>query len=226
MKKSELKEFIKAAYLAETNSQDDDASPAIASAYDPLAEADEVKEGTWSVLPERIPEFIQALEDVKEEYHAVVGSDEVYDALDQAIMAAEKLMGEETEEIFPGTLDALDDLKIREADEEADEVEVEADEVDVEVGAEEEPEKDTFVVDKQIISLSSLPSETRDILKTLQTLRTQAEEFGDQKFVTQVGNTITFFTRDFVTTGDEPTRAKVDESLEMLRMRKLAGIIK
>ncbi len=52
-----------------------------------------------------------------------------------------------------------------------------------------------------------------------------SEEFGDQKFITQVGNTITFFTRDFVVAGDEPTKAKVDESLEILKMKKLAGLL-
>jgi hypothetical protein len=39
MKKSELKEMIKAAFLSEadfTNAQDDDAAPAIAADYDPL----------------------------------------------------------------------------------------------------------------------------------------------------------------------------------------------
>ena len=104
-------------------------------------------------------------------------------------------------------------------------------EEDVEVDAEEETtdggeeKNDSIVVDKKIVSLSSLPGETRKILDTLETLRAQAEEFGDQKFITQVGNTITFFTRDFVVAGDEPTRAKVDESLEILRMKKLAGLL-
>jgi hypothetical protein len=92
-------------------------------------------------------------------------------------------------------------------------------ETDIDVDAEEETEggkekaSDSIVIDKKIVSLSSLPQQTRKILDTLETLRAQAEEFGDQKFITQVGNTITFFTRDFVVAGDEPTRAKVDESL-------------
>jgi hypothetical protein len=114
-------------------------------------------------------------------------------------------------------------------------------ETDIEVDAEEETtdggeeKNDSIVVDKKIVSLSSLPQETRKILDSLETLRAQAEEFGDQKFITQVGNTITFFTRDFVVAGDEPTRAKVDESLknkkimkeslEILRMKKLAGLL-
>jgi len=111
------------------------------------------------------------------------------------------------------------------------EAEGDEEETDVEVDAEEETtdgeeeKNDSIVVDKKIVSLSSLPQETRKILDTLETLRAQAEEFGDQKFITQVGNTITFFTRDFVVAGDEPTRAKVDESLEILKMKKLAGLL-
>jgi hypothetical protein len=111
-----------------------------------------------------------------------------------------------------------------EAEEEDIEIDTE-EEVEDEGGEEEKPANDSIVVDKRIVSLSSLPSNTRKILDSLETLRGQAEEFGDQKFITQVGNTITFFTRDFVVAGDEPTKAKVDESLEMLRMQKLAGVI-
>jgi hypothetical protein len=105
----------------------------------------------------------------------------------------------------------------------------EEEEVKVKVDAEEETtdgkkeKNDSIVVGKKIVSLSSLPVEKRDILDSLETLRAQAEEFGDQKFITQVGNTITFFTRDFVV--DTPTKEQVGESLEMIRMRKIAGLL-
>ena len=174
MKKSELKEMIKSAFLSEadfTSGQDDDAAPAIASMYDPLYEAEE-----------------ESLDDI---LARIAGT------------KADPYMAED----------------LSEAEEE---------EIDIDVDAEEKTEKpanDSIVVDKRIVSLSSLPSDTRKILDTLETLRAQAEEFGDQKFITQVGNTITFFTRDFVVAGDEPTKAKVDESLEMIRMKKLAGLL-
>ena len=57
-----------------------------------------IKEGVWSVLPDRIPEFIQKIEDIKDEYHAVVGSDSVYDGLDMAIRSAEELLNMELRE--------------------------------------------------------------------------------------------------------------------------------
>jgi hypothetical protein len=187
MKKSELKEMIKAAFLSEadfTNAQDDDA--ALGGMYDPVYEAEE----------EDLDEMLARLseEEVEE------GEDKVVDPY----------MAED----------------LNEQDEEEEEVDVDVDaEEETADGGEEKTANDSIVVDKKIVSLSSLPQDTRKILDTLETLRAQAEEFGDQKFITQVGNTITFFTRDFVVAGDEPTRAKVDESLEILKMKKLAGLL-
>ena len=80
----------------------------------------------------------------------------------------------------------------------------------------EEKASDSIVIDKKIVSLSSLPQQTRKILDSLESLRAQAEEFGDQKFITQVGNTITFFTRDFVVAGDAPNPAGIEEVNEFL----------
>jgi hypothetical protein len=74
---------------------------------------DKIKEGVWSVLPARIPEFIKAMEDIKEKYHGVVGSDDVYNGLDAAIDAAKDLMSmDKAPEIpmFKGTKAALDNL--------------------------------------------------------------------------------------------------------------------
>jgi hypothetical protein len=186
MKKSELKEMIKAAYLSEadfTNAQDDDA--ALGGMYDPVYEAEE----------EDLDEMLARLseEEVEE------GEDKVVDPY------------------------MAEDLSEQEEEEEGD-VDVDTEEETAD-GGEEKTANDSIVVDKKIVSLSSLPQDTRKILDTLETLRAQAEEFGDQKFITQVGNTITFFTRDFVVAGDEPTRAKVDESLEILKMKKLAGLL-
>jgi hypothetical protein len=72
-----------------------------------------IKEGTWSVLPARIPEFIKAMENLKEEFHSVVGDDTVFNHLDAAIEAAQDLMPMgSAPEIpgFEGTKDKLDNL--------------------------------------------------------------------------------------------------------------------
>ncbi len=177
MKKSELKEMIKAAFLSEadfTNAQDDDA--ALGGMYDPVYEAEEEEESLDDILAR------------------VMGS------------SVDPYMAE--------------DLSEQEDEEVATDIDVDAEE---ETDGGEEKASDSIVIDKKIVSLSSLPGETRKILDTLETLRAQAEEFGDQKFITQVGNTITFFTRDFVVAGDEPTRAKVDESVAFPLWNKLNG---
>ena len=70
----------------------------VKAAYEAKQDKEEVKEGVWSVLPDRIPEFIQKIKDIKDEYHGVVGSDDVYDGLDRAIMAAEELLNMELRE--------------------------------------------------------------------------------------------------------------------------------
>ena len=196
MKKSELKEMIKAAFMAENQEEQ--------SADDVLA--------------------------------SLMGTDK------DPYMAEEKDMDEMVADLYEAEDEEVDvDIDAEEEIDGGDE-EVAA---DIEVDAEEEaPAKnDSIVIDKKIVSLSSLPGDTRKILDTLETLRAQAEEFGDQKFITQVGNTITFFTRDFVVAGDAPNPAGIEEGdesanlereaeleLESLnevkRMKKLAGIIK
>lgn len=74
---------------------------------------EEIKEGVWSVVPARIPEFIKAMENLKAEYHGVVGDDTVFNHLDAAIDAAKDLMsmGSAPEiPMFKGTKAALDNL--------------------------------------------------------------------------------------------------------------------
>ena len=176
MKKSELKEMIKAAFLSEadfTNAQDDDA--ALGGMYDPVYEAEDEEESLDDILA--------------------------------------RVMGTKADPYM------AEDLNEQDEEEETD-IDVDTEE---ETDGGEEAANDSIVVDKKIVSLSSLPQDTRKILDTLETLRAQAEEFGDQKFITQVGNTITFFTRDFVVAGDEPTKSKVDESIAFPLWNRING---
>jgi len=178
MKKSELKEMIKAAFLSEAdfnNAQDDDA--ALGGMYDPVYEGEDEEESLDDILA--------------------------------------RVMGTKADPYMAEDLNEQDE-------EEVTDIEVDAEEETTD-GGEEKTANDSIVVDKKIVSLSSLPSDTRKILDSLETLRAQAEEFGDQKFITQVGNTITFFTRDFVVAGDEPTKAKVDENITFPMWKKLNG---
>ena len=160
---SELKAAIKELALSEgeddVNFNDDE------SLYDP------VYEGIWSVLPARIPEFIQKIKDIKDEYHAVVGSDDVYDGLDHAISAAEKLMNSELSEAKKD--EEVEDIK----------------DVDVTVG-DEETTADVTTVD--------VDPNVKAVQDSLTQAQAAAEKLGDEKLTDQIGNTITFFTRTHV----------------------------
>jgi hypothetical protein len=202
MKRRELEEMIKAAYLSEadfTNAQDDDA--ALGGMYDPVYEG----------------------EDDLDQMLARISEEDLYEEdLDEMIANLDEADEEESiEDILTRITGTAVDPYLAEAEgDEEEDIEVDAEEETTDGG---EEKNDSIVVDKKIVSLSSLPNETRKILDSLETLRAQAEEFGDQKFITQVGNTITFFTRDFVVAGDEPTRAKVDESVAFPLWNRLNG---
>jgi len=195
MKKSQLKEMIKSAFMAEAS---DDA------VVDPYL-AEEREEDLDEMLARLSEEEVEeVVNEAEEEVDVKVDAEDLEDEVDVDV-----------------------DVNAEDTDLSADDEEVES-------------KNDSIVIDKKIVSLSSLPGETRKILDTLETLRAQAEEFGDQKFITQVGNTITFFTRDFVVAGDAPNPNGIEEAdknysdntkeeaelalEEVARMKKLAGL--
>lgn len=166
MKMSELKAAIKE--LAE--GEDDVNFNSDTSLYDPVYEA-KVDEGVWSVLPARIPEFIQKIKDIANEYHGVVGSDDVYNSLNDVISAAEALM----------------DYKVNEAkkDEEVEDTK----DVDVTVGDEETTAD---------VTTAEVDPNVKAVQDALTQAQAAAEQLGDEKLTDQIGNTITFFTRTHV----------------------------
>jgi len=164
MKKSELKEMIKSAFVAETQDEETETADQILARIMGTEVDPYMAEGE-----EEVPEN-------PEDYTKQPG-----------------YIHEEEEEVDVDIEDEVEDTDMSADDEEV------------------ESANDSIVIDKKIVSLSSLPGETRKILDSLETLRAQAEEFGDQKFITQVGNTITFFTRDFVVAGDAPNPAGIEE---------------
>jgi len=138
---------------------------------------EKVEEGTWSVLPDRIPEFIKAVEQLKDEYHAVVGSDDVFNGLDNAISAAEELL--------MNTAEISEAKKDKEEDTEEIDVETDTEEVDTEMG-------DMGGMDT---GNKGLTGDKKVIDDSLEAALEAARELGDEKLVSQIGNTITFFTR-------------------------------
>lgn len=163
MKMSDLKKAIKELAEGEEdlNVNDDE------SLYDP------VYEGVWSVLPARIPEFIQKIKDIKDEYHAVVGSDDVYDGLDHAISAAEELMNS----------------KLSEAKKDKEEIVDDSETIDTPKGDEE------ITAD---VTTAEIDPNVKSVQDALTQAQVAAEKLGDDKLTDQIGNTITFFTRTHI----------------------------
>ena len=170
MKRSELKAKIKEMVLAEMNLDIQDTT----SEYDFLSEKT-VKEGVWSVVPARIPEFIQAVEELKEEYHGIVGSDDVYNGLDAAISAAEELL--------------MNTAEIKEAKEDEEEIDTEVEDTEVDIDGMEDIDVDTT---------SEVDPDVKAVQDALTQAQAAAQKIGDEKLTDQIGNTITFFTRAHV----------------------------
>ncbi len=131
----------------------------------------ELEEGVWSFLPERVPEFVKAVEELKDEYHGVVGSDDVYDGLDMAIRAAKELMN----------------LKEAEGDTEKDTAETDVTDVTVD---------DTETIDTE--TTAEVDPNVKAVQDALTQAQAAAQKLGDKKLTDQIGNTITFFTRAHV----------------------------
>jgi len=190
--------------------------------------------------PGRVGEFIKALDLlVYDEYHSeLYDSDEVKQAYDLLVKAVKKLeMGREDEMDdmpgFEGTKDSLRSLGLEEAEEE-----VEDEEVDVTDGEEE-------VETTDVETTTEVDPNVKAVQDALTAAQAAAADLGDEKLTDQIGNTITFFTRQHVANIDsmnemdvqdaaDDTETKIDSVAAAMiglnesrnRMLKLAGIIK
>ena len=202
MKKSELKEMIKAAMLNE------------ASEFD-------------TNKPARIEAFLKLLDDLVDEYHAELHlNDDLFSAIEDVKSAAKAEIGGPVGDIpgFEGTMDALDSLSIREEkkeDKEEEEVEVEDEEIDVDIDQEEvDMDMDMDMEDGGEVGLTG---DKKVVDDSLEAALEAARSLGDEKLVDQIGNTITFFTRSQIV---KETINKEKMLQEVKRMQRIAGIIK
>jgi hypothetical protein len=188
--------------------------------------------------PGRIGEFIKALDDLVDEYHAELYlNDELFAAMNDVKSAAKLEMGREDEMDdmpgFEGTKDSLRSLGLEEAEEE-----VEDEEVDVTDGEEE-------VETTDVETTTEVDPNVKAVQDALTAAQAAAADLGDEKLTDQIGNTITFFTRQHVANIDsmnemdvqdaaDDTETKIDSVAAAMiglnesrnRMLKLAGIIK
>jgi len=206
MKKSELKEMIRAAFLNE-------------------ATIEETQDSEVFAMVEMIMDALGA-EKFVDELILAMDTDEAKANLEHIIRMHDLGSGMDDREDMPGfegTYDALDNLKIREADEEeVEDIEVDTEEeiedVDVDVDADVEDAGEVDVEDDAKVELTG---DKKDVSDNLEAALEAARALGDEKLVDQIGNTITFFTRAHIV---KEEKEEVNESFN--RMQRLAGLIK
>ena len=79
-------------------------------------------------------------------------------------------------------------------------------------------EEEVEVIDTEKEAPSLISRNDEKILNSLEAALSSAQELGDEKLTNQIGNTITFFTRQHI--------VKEEDLFERKRMRRLAGILK
>lgn len=200
MKKSELKEMIKAAMLNET-----------------LVDADQ----------DMADAILNALGG-EEAFEAVVramSTDDAQTYLGAIMRDYDIEIGGPVGDIpgFEGTMDALDSLSIREEKKDDKEEDVEDEEIDVEIDQDEEVDMDMDMdMDMGDEGEVGLTGDKKVVDDSLEAALEAARALGDEKLVDQIGNTITFFTRSQIVKEEE----KEEMLQETKRMQRIAGIIK
>ena len=195
MKKLELKEMIKAAMMAET------------SVEETLVDADQ---------------------DMAEAILNALGGEAAFEAVVRAMSTDDAqvylggIMRDYDIEMgpvgdvpgFEGTMDALDALSIREEEEDVEDVEIDTEEevdVDMDIDMDSEPEG----IDVKQDAKAELGGNVGDVQDNLEAALMAARELGDEKLEDQIGNTLTFFTRQHVVKED------LNESIEFPMWNKI-----
>ncbi len=109
----------------------------------------------------------------------------------------------------------LKDMKVSEGDNYYEDSMDEAEEEEVEIT---DTEEEVEISDTEEEAPSLISSNDEKILNSLEAALSSAQELGDEKLMNQIGNTITFFTRQHI--------VKEEDLFEMKRMKRLAGILK
>jgi hypothetical protein len=213
MKKSELKEMIKAAMMAET------------SIEETLVDADQ---------------------DMAEAILNALGGEAAFEAVVRAMSTDDAqvylggIMRDYDIEMgpagdvpgFEGTMDALDALSIREEEEDIED-EIEVDDVDVDVDVDMDMGSDAEGIDVKQDADTDLGGTVGDVQDNLEAALAAARQLGDEKLEDQIGNTLTFFTRQHVVkeadleldVNRDETKEEAELGLEEIaRMKKIAGI--
>ncbi len=224
MKKSELKEIIKAEFLTEKKDSkkgNEDEQKRMEGAI--RDDRDHIKN-----LKKDIEANEKKLAKLKKDYKKDVVKEEMEDDIDEAMRGG-------------STYEEDDTMR------EAEDVDVDVDEKeDINVDVEDDIDIDDVSKESDIEVKSELPGESADvsaILGLLTKAQEKAEGMGDEKLMDQIGNTITYYTRTHVVAEDARTDAeeegykdgmkdekedmkKEELNEEVARFKKLAGLIK
>ena len=235
MKKSELKEIIKAEFLTEKKDSkkgNENEQKRMEGAI--RDDRDHIKN-----LKKDIEANEKKLAKLKKDYKKDVVKEEMEDDMDEAMRGGD----EEMDEMMRGGSTYEEDDTMREAED----VDVDVDEKeDINVDVEDDIDIDDVSKESDIEVKSELPGESADvsaILGLLTKAQDKAEGMGDEKLMDQIGNTITYYTRTHVVAEDARTDAeeegykdgmkdekedlkKEELNEEFARFKKLAGLIK
>ena len=222
MKKSELKEIIKASFLAEAEDSkkgNKEEQKRMEGAI--RDDRDHIKD-----LEKDIKDNEEKLAKLKKDFKDDVSEEMKKDDVDEAMRGDdmdEMMRGDDMDEMMRG-----DDLD--EAVEDDVNVDVE-DEENIDVDVEKDVDVDDVSKESDIEVKSEIPGESSDvsaILGLLTKAQEKAEGMGDEKLLDQIGNTITYYTRTHVVKSTNEGKEEVDEKVELdeslARFAKLAGL--
>ena len=222
MKKSELKEIIKASFLAEAEDSkkgNKEEQKRMEGAI--RDDRDHIKD-----LEKDIKDNEEKLAKLKKDFKDDVSEEMKKDDVDEA------MRGDDMDEMMRG-----DDLD--EAVEDDVNVDVE-DEENIDVDVEKDVDVDDVSKESDIEVKSEIPGESSDvsaILGLLTKAQERATDMGDEKLMDQIGNTITYYTRAHVVAEakdeddvkeemkDKKEDVKEELTEEVKRFKKLAGLI-
>ena len=206
MKKSELKEIIKASFLAEAEDSKKgnidmekhyegaikDTEDHIADLKSNMKDFEERLAKLKKDYPKDVKEEMKKDDDVKEEMRG--------EEVDEAMR--NKFEEDDVKEMMRGQKFEEDDLKEQEDVDVEDDVDVDVkDEENVDVDVEKDIDVDDVSKESDIEVKSEIPGESSDVAAVLGLLtkaQEKAESMGDEKLLDQIGNTITYYTRAHV----------------------------
>ena len=229
MKKSELKEIIKAEFLAEAKDSkkgNEDEQKRMEGAI--RDDRDHIKS-----LEKDIKADERKLAKLKKDEPKDVSEEMKKDDVDEAMRGGD----EDMDEMMRGGSTYEEDDTMREAED----VDVDVDEKeDINIDVEDDIDIDDVSKESDIEVKSELPGEDADvsaILGLLTKAQEKASDMGDEKLMDQIGNTITYYTRAHVVAEmkdedvkeemkDKKEDVKEELNEEFARFKKLAGLIK